>query len=239
MKNITAILMITFLIFNFSYGQEKRVSFKKLKEELKGEKEVEVLNFKNPINTFISAGVSYRMGSNYGVVISPVDNTVQFQEKPNLHSGISTGLVWTPFTSIYEFYDKEKKELQYKERNNGISLALLINIFNLSFSGEQVNSTAPINVGFGLGWRDQANGFLALITYEFTPLRQPRNYFIDAYKGKNIPLLFAGTQEPIKAININDDALFYTKLYQFIGLKVAYSFGFKKDKTESKPDENQ
>jgi len=232
MKHITAIIIITFFFFNFSYGQEIRVKFKEIKKLIDSNKikKENILNFKKPLNTFISAGVSFRMGSNYGVVISPVDNTVQFQEKPNLHSGISTGLVWTPFTNYYK--SNKDSELQYKKRNNGVSIALLINIFNLSFSGEQVNSTSPINVGFGLGWRDQSSGFLALLTYEFTPLRQPRNYFIDAYKGKNIPLLLSGTQEPVKAININDDALFYTKLYQFIGIKIAYSFGFKKEDEE-------
>jgi hypothetical protein len=229
MKHITSIIIITFLFVTFSYGQEKRVKPKDVKKliELRELKKVDIKHFKKPINTFIAAGVSYRIGSNYGVVISPIDNTVQFQKKPNLHSGISTGMVWTPFTSIYKSNDKNNK-LQYIKRNKGFSIALLINVFNLSFSGEQVDSTTPINVGFGVGWRDKGNGFLALLTYEFTPLRQPRNYFIDAYKGKNIPLFLSGTQEPVKAININDDSLFYTKLYQFIGVKIAYSFGFKK-----------
>jgi hypothetical protein len=167
------------------------------------------------------------MGSNYGVVISPIDNTVQFQEKPNLHSGISTGLVWTPITDVYEVYNKKTKEWQYQEKNIGFSIALLINIFNLSFSGEQVNSTSPINIGLGLGWKK--NDFLILMSYEFTPQRQPRNYFINEYKDKNKPLFLSGTQEPVKTININDDALFYTKLYQFIGIKIAYSFGSKKE----------
>ena len=234
MKHITSIIIITFLFVTFSYGQEIRVKSKEVKKLIDSNKidKEGFLNFKKPINTFISAGVSYRMGSNYGVVISPIDNTVQFQEKPNLHSGISTGLVWTPFTSIYKSNNKKNNKLEYKKKNNGVSVALLINVFNLSFSGEQVNSTTPINVGFGLGWREQSSGFLALLTYEFAPLRQPRNYFINEYRGKNKPLLLSGTQEPLKAININDDALFYTKLYQFIGVKIAYSFGFKKEENK-------
>jgi len=81
-------------------------------------------------------------------------------------------------------------------------------------------------VGFGIGYRK--NNFLMFLSYDFLPLRQPKDFFIDQYKDQNKTYILAGTEEPVRTLDINDDNLFYTKLYQSIGIKIAYSFGGKK-----------
>ncbi|MFY0632086.1 MAG: hypothetical protein JXR05_17130 [Flavobacteriaceae bacterium] len=235
LKKELGLVIITFLMCTFCYSQEKKVNQKLMvkidekavekNEDIDEIKAEDILNFKKPFNIFLAAGVGYTIGTNYGVAISPIDNTVQFQEVPDLHSGISTGLVWTPWSFIYNVYNKETKEWEYQEKSNGVSIALSINVFKLSFNGDDLNSTSSIDVGFGIGYKK--NDFLILLSYDFIPRRQPRQFFIDEYKGQNKTLILSGTQEPVRSIDTKDDALFFTKLYQSVGIKIAYSFGTK------------
>jgi hypothetical protein len=220
---IFSLLMATFIC----YGQQDvKVDKKEIEEANEnGEKII----YERPFNAFISAGINVRIGDNYNVAISPVDNTVQFEKISPLNSGVSTGLVWNPFTFPYKTYDYkgQAKDWHYECKRHPFAIALLINVFKLSFSDEQANTTSPIDVGFGLGYRK--DNFLILLTTEFTPIRQPRQYFIDGYKDKNLPLILANSSEPVRTISSDDNSLFVTKLYPSIGLKIAYSFGKKKE----------
>jgi hypothetical protein len=220
---ICSLLMATFIC----YGQEDVKVDKKEIEEAK--ENGEEIIYERPFNAFISAGINVRIGDNYNVAISPVDNTVQFEKISPLNSGVSTGLVWNPFTFPYKVYDYkgQEKDWHYEYKRHPFAIALLINVFKLSFSDEQANTTSPIDVGFGLGYRK--DNFLILLTTEFTPIRQPRQYFIDGYKDKNLPLILANSSEPVRTISSDDNSLFVTKLYPSIGLKIAYSFGKKKE----------
>ena len=222
MKQIT-LTLIGLLLITMSYGQKEekveRSEAEKAKEDGK-----EII-FERPFNAFISAGINIRFGVNYNVAISPIDNSVQFEKISPINSGISTGLVWNPFVKTYKVYDykDQSKDWHYEIRRSSFAVALLINVFKLSFSDEQANTTSPIDVGFGIGYRK--DNFMVLLTTEFTPMRQPRQYFIDAYKDKNLPLILANASEPVRSISSDDDSLFITKLYPSIGLKIAYSFG--------------
>ncbi|MBU2994815.1 hypothetical protein KO500_00100 [Cellulophaga baltica] len=227
MKHFTlTIIGILFATFN-SYAQE---DVKVDKNEIEQAKEDgEEIIYERPFNAFISAGINVRIGENYNVAISPIDNTVQFEKISPLNSGVSTGLVWNPFTFPYKVFDYkgQDKDWHYEYRRNPFAIALLINVFKLSFSDEQANTTSPIDVGFGIGYRN--DNLLILLTTEYTPIRQPRQYFIDGYKDKNLPLVLANSSEPVRTISSDDNSLFVTKLFPSIGLKIAYSFGKKKE----------
>jgi hypothetical protein len=225
MKKIALVLIILFKITTSSAQDDVKVE----KEEIeKAEKDGTEIIYQRPFNAFIAAGINIRMGTNYNVAISPVNNTVQFEKVSALNSGVSTGLVWNPFSAPYKVFDYKgkTKDWHYEYKRKSFAIALLINVFKLSFSDEQANTTSPIDVGFGLGYRK--DNFMILFTTEFTPIRQPRSYFIDAYKDKNLPLILANATEPVRTISSDDDSLFLTKLFPSIGLKIAYSFGERK-----------
>lgn len=222
-----ALVFFGILLAIISNAQEnEKVDRKEINEaETKGEDII----YERPFNTFISAGINVRIGDNFNVAISPINNAVHFEKISPLNSGISTGLVWNPFTSPYKVNEfiGQTENWHYEYKRNSFAIALLINVFKLSFSDEQANSTSPIDVGFGIGYRKE--NLLILFTTEFTPMRQPRQYFIDAYNGKNSPLILANSSEPVKTISSDDNSLFITKLFPSIGLKVAYSFAKKKE----------
>lgn len=226
MKQII-LTILGLLLFTTSYCQEDVKVDKK--EIIEAEENGEQIIYERPFNAFISAGINIRIGDIYNVTISPIDYTVQFDKVSNLNSGVSTGLVWNPFTFPYKVYDYKgkTKDWHYEYKRNPFAIALLINVFKLSFSDEQANTTSPIDVGFGLGYRKDK--LLILLTAEFTPIRQPRQYFIDDFKDKNLPLILAGASEPARTISSDDNSLFITKLFPSIGLKIAYSFGKKKE----------
>jgi len=204
---------------------EDEVQTKVSKKEMKAaEEDGEVIRFERPVNFLAAAGVSIRLSPTYSVAVSPIDKTVHFERTSPVFSSLTTGLVWNPIIRPYKIiYFKEKtKDWRYEYKTKPLCVALLINVFNLSFSGTQMNSTLPIDIGFGVGYRKK--GFCALLTVEFTPLRQPQKYFYDDFTASDKQLIYAGSTEPITEISTDNDALFVTKLVPAIGFKIAYAF---------------
>jgi hypothetical protein len=184
--------------------------------------------WERPLNFFAAAGASYMFGNHYSVTVSPVDNTVQFEQTFSILTRFSLGLVWNPIPakeSLQDFLDKRNRDKYYKIAREHLAVALLINVFQLSYAND-FNSSSPIDVGFGIGYRD--SNFLILGTIELTPLRTPRAYFVDQYKDKNLPLILSGSSEPVRTISVDDNALFTNKIFPSIGLKIAYSFTTQK-----------
>lgn len=217
----TTLLVLLLLSMCMCYSQVQ-------KEKIEDVKTITTSNptykFDKKFDVFLAAGISKRFGDNYNVTISPINQTVQFEKTSGLSSGISTGIVWQPFSFYYLTNpDANGKYQDVTKKRNGFAIALLLNIFKLNYGDSDLNNTSPIDVGFGIGYK--SDNFLILVTSEFTPIRQPRQYFIDSYKDKDIKLIYSGTVEPVRTISVDDDSIFITKLYPSIGLKIAYSFG--------------
>lgn len=199
-------------------------TIEELKSEIEALKNNLVKPTEKPFNFFASAGLNYRIGTNYNVIISPIDQVVKFEEVSALSSGLSTGLVWNPFTYKKKkfTYEGKKKDWEYVVKRHPLSFALLLNILKISYSDEQSKTVSPIDVGLGVGYRK--GNLLALFTVELSPVRQPRTYFINAYKGRNKQLMLNNTTDPVDSLSHEDPALFTTKLFVHIGIKIAYSF---------------
>lgn len=186
------------------------------------------IEFERPFNFFAAAGASYMFGDQYSVVVSPVDYTVQFEKTFPILTRFSLGLVWNPIPdksneNIQNFVQQRQLlNVAYKAAREHMAIALLVNIFQLGYSANEFSSTTPIDVGFGLGYRN--SNFLILGTLELTPMRSPRKYFTDEYLDKNKPLILFGAKEPIRTISIDDSSLFHNRIYPSIGLKIAYAF---------------
>jgi hypothetical protein len=186
----------------------------------------EEVEWERPFNFFAAAGASFMFGNHYTVAVSPVDNTVQFENTFPVLTRFSLGLVWNPIPEkggnyIEQFIEKKLLNSAYKAGRKHLAVALLVNVFQLSYFHD-FNASSPIDVGFGLGYRN--SNFLILGTIELTPIRTPRTYFIEQYKDNNLPLIYSGSTEPVRTIGIDDNALFTNKIYPSIGIKIAYSF---------------
>lgn len=192
--------------------------------------EVSNLPFERPYNFFLSAGMGYFSRPLHDVSLSPIDNSVQFQDISRWHTTISTGLVWNPFKvqatskediSISGVVRTGDEEMVQAFRRK-LAVALLVNVFQLSFSENDLNPSVPIDVGFGIGFRQQ--DFLVLLTFDLGYKRQTRTYFEDQFRGQQQTLTFAGSSEPTQVLDQTDDRIFYAKATPSIGLKVAYAF---------------
>lgn len=184
------------------------------------------VEWERPFNFFAAAGASAMFGDHYSVAISPVDNSVQFEKTFPILTRFSLGLVWNPIPEkgegYVESFFKNKRILPaYQAGRKHLAVALLVNIFQLSYS-DAFSASSPIDVGFGAGYRN--SNFLILGTLEFTPLKTPRRYFVEQYKDKNLPLVLAGSLEPVRTVSTDDDKLFVNRIFPSIGIKIAYSF---------------
>jgi len=195
------------------------------------------IQFERPFNFFSAAGASYMFGDQYSVVISPIDNTVQFQKNYHLITRFSLGLVWNPIpengdSAMVTWIKKSKNKSMFKETYKAarkhFAVALLVNVFQLGYSSKDINTSSPIDVGFGIGWRN--SNFLILGTIEFTPVRTPRSYFVNQFKDKNQAFIMAGSTEPVKSIDINDNSIFMDRVFPSIGVKIAYTFSKQLEK---------
>lgn len=218
------IIPIILTLVHFSIKSYSRVTKDSL--NLKDSLRKEDVEWERPINFFAAAGASYMYGNHYSVAVSPVDNTVQFERTFPVLTRFSLGLVWNPLPDkdsnyVNKYFAEKKFYPAYKVARKHLAVALLINVFQLSYSND-FNASSPIDVGFGVGYRNE--NFLILGTLELTPLRTPRTYFIDQYINKNLPLILSGSTEPIRTISTDDNALFTNKIFPSIGLKIAYSF---------------
>jgi hypothetical protein len=239
MKNLLFFLLIAFVQPLICQTKPDAQSKPSSIEETEENGEIPKENFERPFNFFAAAGASYRFGDLYNVVVSPVDYTVQFEDVFPIHTRFSMGLVWNPFPDNSEVNQKEysQKVLQFQSgtlaarsveaARRHAAVALLINIAQLSFSSGEVNTTSPIDVGFGIGYRNDK--FLILGTLEFTPMRTPRKYFADDFLDKDKTLILAGAQEPVRTISVEDDTLFTNKVFVSIGVKIAYAFTKSKE----------
>lgn len=222
MKKFSVFYLVLF-ISSCLYSQPDTVSSEdnESKSDFKWEK---------PFNIFASAGAAYQFGSQYNVTISPIDNTVQFEQIFPVITRFSLGLVWNPFPdkrkkTISEFKLLKKMGSENEIIRRHLAVALLINIFKLGYSSGDFNSSSPIDVGFGMGYRNKK--FLVLGTLDLTPSRTPRKYFYDQFYNNNKPLVLAGSTEPLKTIDIDDNSLFIDKIFISIGIKIAYTFTVK------------
>jgi hypothetical protein len=212
-------------------GQNDLTRAENSEDQESGGKEVEI-EFERPFNFFAAAGASYRFGNRYDVTISPVDYTVQFEEVSPLVTRFSLGLVWNPFPDKSEenvslFRTKVKSNPEYKADRQNWAVALLINVFQLGFTAETINTSSPIDVGFGIGYRK--SNLLILGTLEFTPMRTTRKYFEDQFNEQNKQLIPAEATEPVRSISSDDDTIFTDKIYFLLGIKIAYAFSKKQN----------
>jgi hypothetical protein len=226
MKSFVNTILLVSLFFCVQAQNYEIKAFENLNAN--AQTETDSLEFERPFNFFLSAGAVWAEKSLLDATVSPIDKTIQFQDKGRINTSISTGIIWNPFKDLNDnkrVLMKNQKPINIQR--DLIAVALLIDIFQLNFDQSDLNRTVPLDVGFGIGIR--TGDFLALITYELSHFRQPRDYFYNEFKEGNKQLTLPGEDGPTTRIDPTNDNIFYNKLIPSFGIRLGYSF-VKKDK---------
>ncbi len=117
--------------FNSVYCQETDVNKKDAEKAISNGADYEL---ERAASFFAAAGVSLRFGKIYSVAVAPDDLTVQFQKNSPLFSSVSLGMIWNPFSSWYMITEPGSVDTTYERRQWGLSFALFLNAFQLTFS---------------------------------------------------------------------------------------------------------
>lgn len=231
----TKIYFIVLLIvpfISFSQKTETETETETASKELTDE-ETSTDNFgwNKRISFFVGAGISSISNTVYELpVIDKTTNNVIIEESNSLKPNVSMGIVYTPFV-----YDVERR-INYRDENGvaktkyitehvpkHFSVALFINPISLASANSNLNTT--VDLGFGLGWR--SDNFSVFATMEFFGLQQPRDYFIEEFKGNDKKYIIA--EEVQTSIDITDNSIFRTKVMTSFGIKLAYTFDIVSD----------
>lgn len=221
MKKIYAIIFLALPLIGFTQATEEVTTVsttEKSKRAYEG--------WNKRISIFVGAGASYVSNDTYELpVIDKTTNNVIIETSGQIKPNVSMGIVYTPFVynvhrevSYYDSSGVKQSFMVTEHVPKHFSVALFINPINLTSANSGLDKT--VDLGFGLGWR--SDNFAIFATTEFFGVKQPRNYFIEQYKGNDKPYVVAG--ETQTAININDNSIFKTKIMTAFGIKIAYTF---------------
>jgi hypothetical protein len=185
----------------------------------------------NRVGFIVGAGPSVIIGSIFqDISISKADNIVHIDYAPLLKTSVTLGITYTPY--LVDNARKVKSSVDNNGNPNysyfvdhypkGISFALFINPINLnSYTG-----TSSISPDIGLGIGGRWGSFSTFLTAEFFSLRQPQQYFIDQYRGRNIS--YTVNKQIQSTIDVNDNSIYTSRMITAIGLKLAYTFDIVK-----------
>jgi hypothetical protein len=138
----------------------------------------------------------------YNVSLSRGD-TVHFESVSRVNMALSGGLFWSPPM-------KQSIEHDTITRRPTLSLGLLVT-YSIIPNSSQLPSSNPFGIAFALGVKRQNLGLRLTTNMKLT--RQPRQYFIDQYKDKNLTF---------PSLDINDNRIFINKTDLGLGFSIIY-----------------
>ena len=187
----------------------------------------------NRISFIAGPGASYITRDIYdNPVISQATNAVIIEEASKIKTNLALGIIYTPY--IYDItrtvsFLKQDGTIGYRNEiervPKGQTFAAFINPLAFSKTSETQSFFSMVDFGVGYGYRS-AGGLLLMATTEFFSVRQPRQWFIDAYKDKSLPYSIGGAAQ--KAIDMNDNSIFTNKSVLTFGFKICYTFDIVK-----------
>jgi len=161
-------------------------------------------------------------------IVNPINNFVQLQEAQKVKANLTFGIQYTPYTvDIIETHSYEGPNQSLVERQSveqvqkGWTYAFFINPILFSKISESQSFFNNPDMGIGVG-RRWAGGVSAMFTIDYFSVRQPRDWFIEQFKGNNTAYTIAGSIQ--KSIDLNDNNIFVPKPVFTFGVKVAVSF---------------
>jgi hypothetical protein len=160
----------------------------------------------------VGLGSSYVVNTVYqDPVINSTNGYVIIEKADKMRYSGTLGFSYTPYLSRIESVDTEgKPTVKYKPR--GITMAIFANPVSLS----TISGSTSLDWGAGLGYR--FIGVSLLGTVEFFNVKQPKQYFIDQFKDKNLPLVVNNNIQT--DISTSDNSIFRNKGIASFGIKL-------------------
>lgn len=161
--------------------------------------------------------------------INQTNNFVIIEEGGSVKPNLTLGIVFTPrvddVTRKIKIIENNeiKEKILVEHYPRGLSYALYLNPVSLS----NVTSNSVVNtvdLGVGIGWRE--GDFAFFLTNEYFSIRQPRDYFIEQFKGNDTPYVI--NEEIQNSIDTSDKNIFRDKIGVSFGVKMTYTFDLAK-----------
>lgn len=169
------------------------------------------------ISFIVGVGASYVPGTLYqNPAINKATNTVLIEKGQHLRTSLTTGIVYTPY--LWKIRDADENEEIVPK---GISFATFINPVALSKATDAQSFFNIVDFGVGIGYKFAA-GIMVMGTVEWMGVRQPRDWFVDAFKSND--KVYTINNAPQLSFDLNDDNIFRNKLVTTFGFKVCYTF---------------
>lgn len=195
---------------NDNFGRNKRISF------------------------IAGVGASYITESLFqDPVVNKTNNNVIIGEAGKIKTNLTLGIAYTPY--VYDITStirtigtdgriSTRRVIEHVPK--GFTVAAFLNPISLT----RVNQSQPffnmVDFGLGIGHRT-AGGVLFMLTTEFFSVNQPRQWFIDQFKGNDKNYVIGGS--PQTTIDPTDNSIFTNKMAVTFGFKVCYTFDIIKN----------
>lgn len=157
--------------------------------------------------------------------INLTNNNVIIEESQSIKTNVSLGIVYTPFKTKITYGDG-KEEIVPK----GISFATFINPIALTSATENQSFFNMTDFGVGIGYKFAGN-VMIMGTMEWLSVRQPRQWFIDEFKGNDKAYIV--NTAPQLSFDVSDNNIFETKIATTFGFKICYTFDVVRNFKES------
>lgn len=175
----------------------------------------------------IGTGLVFRTNKIYDVTISKIDTTVQFQKLSSFSPIMSAGLLWKPFTRDSSKVAKDSNAVKDVSHNSSITVQkpLILGVFlnyHVATNISSVNYNSTFGLGFGLGYSSRNWSIMGM--FDFRNVRQPRQFFIDAFEGGNRIFFPDGSLNAATTIDLNDNSIFTNQVQYSLGVTFNYIF---------------
>ncbi len=181
------------------------------------------------INFIVGIGTNYIPNTVYqNPIVNKTNNNVIVEKGQRLKTSLNFGIVYTPYFRTFYEADRTTKTVPH-----GISLSTFINPITLSKATDAQPFFNALDFGIGIGYKFAGN-FLIMGTVEWFSVSQPREWFINEYKGNDKPFLI--NNSPQQAFDLTDNSVFRNKIMTTVGFKFCYSFDVVKSIVDSKKE---
>lgn len=231
-KMISTIAFLAITIFSF--GQTKGDTTKTTKDTIPVVKKVDstkikngtTIEFKNKNFKFgVGIGFNYATQNIFDASLSPVDKSLQLQKISPFSTVISGTIIYNREVLYKDVItDKDGNVTGLSDSYSSPSpwsFFASINLAELTPTGT-FSFNKSIDGGLGVGRRFSIGNqdFHFGLFLEKTTYRQLRDYVMDNYKGKPIPI--SGQTQPLNALDENDNSLFFNKKILSFSFKFVY-----------------